>query len=352
VTVQAGGASRTLWPYTGTDFRGTAEAASDPINLIFTGHADPRSIRAALLALDGNRPGFPALPFFQCTWTDAMAGNQTAYGEPEGWSGSAIQLECGAYQGLRFHLRLFKVGEWTVGNAHFETIISGTHDHQVLSWELAEQLVAADLARAGVVNGTGVTLQINPQPSFRTIHPLIYYNPEMMPLHPLINAVVDPANPQNVGIRTDGKATILQLGHSVAGTPGKTEQELVINFGQVIPKPFCAGPSDYVYVTGPLSLRQTVNLTPSGNLTRQFHASGELTVTPVNPLTGQPIGPSTPVTISDLYKGMMTGVVHSASNQQERRQIPAEGTGDQLIIDLQVGPQGLTRYTREETCGT
>ena len=58
--------------------------------------------------------------------------------------------ECGTYGPIRFHLRLVKLGALTIGNAHFEVLIPGTTDHQVLSWELAEQLVTYDLARTGL----------------------------------------------------------------------------------------------------------------------------------------------------------------------------------------------------------
>jgi hypothetical protein len=349
VTVAAAGVERSIWPFTGTDVGDDAHA-SDPINLVFIGHADPRSIRAALLELDGNRPAFPPLPFFQCTWDDAMGGNQSAYADGDGWAGSAIQLECGTYQGLRFHLRLFRVGEWTVGNAHFETIIPGTHDHQVLSWKLAEQLVTADIARAGLLAAPpATTAEIHPAPWFRTIHPLLYWSPQLQPLHPLINAVVVDA--ETVGIPTDGHATVLTLGRTVKAVPGTRRQELVIAFDQVIPKPLCAGPSDFVHVRGPLRLRQDVTVAASGVLSRQFHVDAELVVTPVNPMTGQPLAASSPARINGLYRGMAADGVHSASALLNQRLLPAGAPAQQLLTDLQVGPHGVARYRRQERCG-
>ena len=55
-----------FWPYTGRDYSGSP---TDPINLVFLGDADPRLIRQALLALDGNRTafGFPDAFPFNCT---------------------------------------------------------------------------------------------------------------------------------------------------------------------------------------------------------------------------------------------------------------------------------------------
>ena len=72
-----------VWPYTTSDF----EIPSDPVNLVFPG-SDPREIRQAFLALDGNRtPSFPAQAPFNCTWTDAMGYEQAAWAETEGWVG-------------------------------------------------------------------------------------------------------------------------------------------------------------------------------------------------------------------------------------------------------------------------
>ena len=50
-----GGGTATIWPYTGESLNGVP---SDPINLVFLGKADPVRIRAALLALDGDRTAF------------------------------------------------------------------------------------------------------------------------------------------------------------------------------------------------------------------------------------------------------------------------------------------------------
>ncbi|MCX5737031.1 MAG: hypothetical protein NTZ61_00755, partial [Proteobacteria bacterium] len=159
VTVTTVGKALEFWPYTGNSFAGTPV---DPVNLVFTGQADPVRIRAALLALDGDRTsaGFPDAYPFNATWVDAIGGDvQTTYvGADEGWVGSVVQLQLGGYDPLRIHLRLFRseqpfgaTGVWTLGAAHFEVLIPGTADHQVLSWELAKQVVVADLMRAGLL---------------------------------------------------------------------------------------------------------------------------------------------------------------------------------------------------------
>jgi hypothetical protein len=128
VSVPAAGASLDLYPYTLVNFSDDPADRFDPINLIFTGSADPRQIRADLMALDGNRPALPAAGPFQCVWKDAIGDMQTAYAGA-GWAASVVQLRCGEFGPVRFHLRLFRAGAMTVANAHFEVLIEGTADH-------------------------------------------------------------------------------------------------------------------------------------------------------------------------------------------------------------------------------
>jgi hypothetical protein len=344
-----------LWPFTGNDFRGTRESASDPINLIFVGESDPRNIREALMSLDGNRTafGFPPVFPFNCIWSDAMGANQTAYADHHGWSGSAIQLECGEYDGLRFHIRLFRTGDVTLANAHFETVIPGTTNHEVLSWQLAEQFVTVDMVRSGLLHPTlplGESGAIHPVGWFRTINPLIYHHPALQPLHPLLEAVIDEVSGE-IGIRTDGTATILNVARAAERRPGRFTDEQEISFGQIIPKPFCNAGHEFVLVVGPVRLRQQVVVTPSGKYSNEFHADGELSVTPVNPFTREAIGPTARARVGNLYKGQVTDHVHSASGSA-RQMLMREGMPNQhLKVDLQVGPHGLTRFSLDEHCG-
>jgi hypothetical protein len=136
VTVTFAGAEVTFWPYVGARLDGEA---SDPVSLVFYGKAHPVQIRAALLALDGDRSdyGIPNVYPFNATWHDAMGDLQGAYVDGPGWSGSVVQLQCGDYDPLRFHLRLWQTGvpgldgaAWTLGTAHFDLMIPGTADHQ------------------------------------------------------------------------------------------------------------------------------------------------------------------------------------------------------------------------------
>ncbi|MCI0405861.1 MAG: hypothetical protein L0Z48_06675 [candidate division Zixibacteria bacterium] len=354
VTVTFGPDSKEFWPFLGTNFSG---APQDPINLIFVGQADPRAIRAALLALDGDRSsvGLPNVPPFNFTWSDNTSGEeQTGYGSQSGWVGSAIQLACGPFGPIRFHLRLFDIGDWTLGNAHFELQVPGTTEHQVLSWELAEQLVVADFVRSGLLD-PGVPMMttglINPAP-FREI-PAFIYNGLPEDLKALIGgppgSVVNP-----VPIGTDGDATILNLAQTAAGEPGVARQNFTIEFNQVIPKPFCAsGPFDFLLVQGPVDFTQTTVLASNGSYVSQFQAQGHLDLTPVDPTTNPPapIGETYQAVVIENHKGIVTDQKTLTSSFQMQLEIPPAGPfRGQLLVRLNVGKGGPYDYSLEVNC--
>jgi hypothetical protein len=326
----------------GTDFSGTPQ---DPVNLVFFGVGDPRNVRDALLSLDGTRSG--PLAGFACRWTDAFGTQETAYSEQSEWSGSVIQLECGSYSPFRIHLRLFPAGSWTVGNAHFDLLIPGTTDHQVLSWEFGEQFVTYDLARSGYLAARPAQSgPINAAGTFREIPPVIY-NGLPAELRALTGGPDSPvALP--VGIPTDGSATLLAL--SDAPQAGDTEQEIVIHFAQTIPKPFCNGGGDFVRVDGPVRLTQRVEVSRSGVLTSQRFAEGDLVVRSVNPTTGE-TGAPVEAHVREHYGATVGDHVASVRSTRSQQLLVADGPPQRFLEQLQVGPNGLTRYLRSERCG-
>ncbi len=380
VTAQIGQDAVQFWPYTGTNFTGEPQ---DPINLIFFGQADPRDIRAALLSLSGDRTalGFPAEAPFNSTWDDAIGDMQTAYGATNGasleqftalsatpaggnrpdrfcasrgWSGSAIQLACGPYEGMRFHLRLFKVGSWTLGNAHLDVLIPGTTDHQVVSWEVAEQFVIADFMRSGLLDPTMPMIptdQINASP-FRTI-PAIIYNGMLVELRGLIGGPLGNVT-EDVPIGTDGHAMILNLANKVPRVVEVRTQDFVINFNQAIPKPFCSsGPADYLYVTGPVHLVQTARLSRSGNYEVTFSASGELSATPIDPTTGQPTGEVLKASVRERHDGMLNSRSFSASSSKyQKLGKPGQAGSGRNFTCLMVNSSGINGYTNSVWCGS
>lgn len=353
-TVEAPFGNATFWPYTGVDYSGIPQ---DPINLAFAGRADPRELRAALMFLDGVRDlddnGAPDPYPFNCTWKDAIGGVQTAYGEPAGWAGSAIQLECGDYDPLRFHVRLFDIGDWTIANAHFDLAIPGTSDHQVISWELGQQLVAADFLRSGLLYDP---LPVFPSDPINTVPfkfiPPFLYNELDVGLRAVIGGPLDD-QPNPVPIPTNGTAAVLNVADAVDGSRGIARQEFVIQFGQLIPKPFCqSGPADFLLVSGPVNLRQQVVMTPSGNFVSQFHANGTLELTPALPTDPPtPIGETYRAKVNEHHKGIVTDNVTLASQLQIQAELPPKGPfRGRLVIRLNVGPGGADGYTLDLRC--
>ena len=353
VTVAVGDEAISFWPWVGKDFSGTPK---DPINLIFYGQADPRDIREALMSLDGDRTamGYPPAPPFNAVWQDAIGDVFATYGDPGGWTGGAIQLSCGDYGPIRFHLRLFKVGNWTVGGAHFELLIPGTSDHQVLSWEKAEQFVMADFIRSGLLDPVAPVIptdQINDSP-FRTI-PAIIYNAIPIELKAFIEGPLGEVT-EDVPIGTDGHAVILNLANGVPWEPGVWTQNLTIDYDIAAPKPFCSsGPYDFVYITGPVDLQLTSELTADGVYTSKMQASGYLQVTPIDPMTGQPVGETLDAVVSELNNSVFAGNLISAALVRHQGLYPFSAPGAGWFFErFRVSSNGGNGYQLIARCQT
>jgi hypothetical protein len=351
VTLPIGGGSLRIWPYIGENFTGQGQ---DPINLIFTGLAEPLQLREALLRLDGDRStfGLPNVAPFNCTWSDAIGGIQAGFGDDAGWAPSAVQLQCGDYGPIRFHLRLFDLGNLTIGNAHFEILIPGTADHQVITWEVAEQLVTVDFVRSGLLAGAPTTTATVNDAPFRTIPAVVYAGiPE-----PLKATIGGPPGAPNadVPIGTDGRATVLTLGEAAPLVPGSAEQDFVLTYDQVVPKPFCRlNPGDLVLVQGPVHLMQRVELTPAGTLLKTFNASGRLSVTPIDGAQQPPIpaGPAYAADVSEQQTALASVDASAASSLVQQQELPPGGAGrGRLMVRFGVDRSGQTEYQRTEAC--
>lgn len=354
VNVDAFGENLALWPYIGQNL---ADGAHDPVNLIFVGQADPRNLREILIGLDGDRTafGFPDEFPFNCTWHDCMGDIMAAYGSPEGWTANAIQLDCGDYQQVRFHLRFFRAGDWTIGNCHFEFLIPGTTEHQVLSWELAEQLVTVDFMRSGLLNPESPVTSapgINDSP-WREI-PSYIYNELPQSLRELAGGPSGNVD-YPVPIWSDGNATVLNVAQHVDWVPFQKNQHITLNLGQVIPKPFCAGGEyEYVYVEGPINMSQVSRLTRRGEYITDFLATGRVNLTPVDPSTNPP----TP--LGETYEARIRQVQYTDLTNRNsigyffilQREIPADGPyRGYLVSEMRIGPGHSNHYAINIDCG-
>lgn len=340
------GGSLRSWVFTGTTFDGVP---NNPMNLVFTGDASPVAIRATLRALDGDRTAFglPPVPPFNCTWDDAIGGMETAWTDLGSWTSNPVQLQCGDYGPIRFHLRLFPAGPHTVANAHFEILIPGTTEHQVISWELAEQLVIIDMLRSGMLAAapapTGV---IHPAPGYREI-PALIYNGLPVELRAAIGGPLGDVG-ADVPIGTDGSATVLTIGQNAAIVSESRVYDFTIPFDQVIPRPFCNDGNDFVYVQGAVDFFQRVDVDAGGHYEMSQTADGELTITPINPLNGQPLGPSYGAHVSNLHESVINeaGVLVNARVSREEL---SPGSASQRT-QLTVTPGGVATFRMWESC--
>jgi hypothetical protein len=354
-----GTSSLTLWPYTGAALDGVA---ADPVNLVLVGHAAPLEVRAALVALDGDRSGSdlpPVAPFTE-TWSDANGDVMAAYAGDGGWSGSVIQLQLGGYGPLRVHLRLFETeaawgdsGCWTLASAHFELLIPGTADHQVLSWELAEQTVAVDLARCGLLDPVtpgGTTGMISAAPGFRTI-PVAIYNGLPVELRALINGPLEDVT-EPVPIETDGAATIAHLSQAATIVPDTASEDLDLLYDQVIPKPFCNEDGyEYVHVGGPISFHKSVIIDSQGGYQYESYYLGELTVTPLDVTTNPPtpIGEPYSAVVNDSQSGLLDAQGWRVGSVVQR--IASQSAGaEQLRSEIYLTSAGGKTSRTQTTC--
>jgi len=334
----------TFWAYTGEDFTGDAK---DPINAVFTGYAEPLRIRAALRRLNGDRSAFgiPNVAPFNCTWKDAIGDEQTGYAQAEGWTGSAVQLSCGDWS-LRFHLRLFAEGAVTLAGTHMDLNIPGTNEHEVISWELPEQLLTIDMIRAGILaSAPGLTGQINAAPTFREIRAPVYAG-----IPAALKAIAGiTAGPQ---IPTDGRARLFNVGTAEPIVADVVEQQFTIQFNQFIPKPFCGGPTDFLFVQGPIVFTGVARVTPSGVYHRESTATADLTAVPVNPLTGQPIGAPLHGLVTDEHLAQVTAAGVSARGHKLQQLFDGAGVLQASQDDkISAGTIGNDAVTRVTNCG-
>lgn len=359
VTVDCFGQDLTFWPYTSAMLDGSP---MDPVNLVFAGHADPMQIRAALLGLDGDRSalGLPdAYPFNQ-VWTDALGGGvQSSYADEGGWLGSVIQLTLGDYEPVRFHLRLFRTeatgaaGEtYTLGAAHFEVLIPGTTDHQVLSWSVAKDIVVGDLMRSGLLDPSQhlmPTAPITPTPTFRDIIPAVY-NGLPADLIYLIGGPPQPVTePPGIG-NGDGSAMMVYLAGAAPVEAGTYSNSVTINFDQYVPRPFCAtGPGDVLYITGPVAFETTVVVDRCGRFSYRQSYTGDLLALPIDATTGQPVGAPFEGSVWGRQNGQLSRF--SGRVMAMDKKLTMESGGAQLqFVNLRIREGGRAMYRSFESC--
>jgi len=344
VSLTLAGEQFDLWPFTGYNFSGSPQ---DPINLIFLGESDPRQIRADLMSLSGTRGG--PLASFGCTWDDAVGDPQANYAVGDGWVGSAIQLECGDFYGPRFHLRMFRQGNVTVANAHYEILIPGTNTHEVLSWELAEALVTYDIARTGLLGAApGSSGSITPSPYFRAVQaPVVAFlaSAQIAALGLSVNG------DGTASIPNDGNASVLTLAGEVPLTKEFDDKDFVIQFGQLIPKPFCvAGTTGYLYASGPITVHMHSGI-EGQNYKGEWTGTGTLTLVQLNPITHQPVGTPYQGVVNVRNATEVTNGKSAVDFRSDQSEVPdVDATRGRRVEHLRVREEGKDEYKLDISC--
>ena len=248
---------------------------SDPVNLVFQGDADPLRIRTALLSLQAERDTkWQVVAGRNARWRDAIGHLQTVFVADHGWSASAVQLELGRYKRARAHLRLFPYKGFTLAAAHVEFLPLGGFEHEVVSWELGEELVVAELTRAGILEdpparigpfATGLDRRIGPAAARSAPAGLI----SLAGLSRLS------AGPEEVP--GAGYLTALHLRPLPPAEGERSWTRVCLDLSTNV-NTSCPGSSDeLMHIRGPLRLEQEL-ITGSGRLTARLAVRGTLTV--------------------------------------------------------------------------
>jgi hypothetical protein len=143
---------------------------------------------------------------------------------------------------------------------------------------------------------------------------------------------------------------ILNLTGSLPVTAGTHEESVVIDYGQFVPRPFCAdGPYDWLYVEGPVTFTLRTRVDRHGLYSASGGYAGTITATPVDIATGQPIGEPFKGRVSSLQYGLLGN--RTACVLQADRKLTREAAGPQITLSrLQVTTFGLKTYYELTHC--
>lgn len=337
---------RRIWPFVSKVPDRTQP--SDPVNLVFHG-TDARGVRAALMGLDGARapgalmPGIPA----DTRWRDAMGAVQIGFSEAGGWTGGVVQLELGSYDGVRVHVRLFDLGDFTVGNAHLDFLVPGTAEHAVLAWDAAAEVVRSELVRSGCLAGpVSVSERITPSPYRDIPGPVLAAAPTE-----LREWLALPGAGDRHPIRSSGRALVFELAHVPHPSPGIWTRELELPVDCTLLKPFCRSTEDeWVYLKGTLRLSHRV-IQGSGRFSTSFTAQGLLRVTPVDGMHKNPAGVPYAARVSERSLGFIDDGGPRASLVREHSEFLGDGAPgearqatERLLIEPGREPEHWVRH--------
>jgi hypothetical protein len=291
-----------------------------------------------------------------------MGYEQAAWGLPERWAGGAVQLACvpaGFPLGkdFRFHIRLFRVGRHTIANAHYELLIPGTAEHEVLSWDLARSFVAYDMGPSVVAPPESPAMI--PWGSYRAVRRAVYdalLGPPPVPPQTAyflgtILGLVPPSDAEaDVPIPTNGKAVALVTDIDFEPVSSHTVTTTEVLYDVNVPKPFCPDPglppevTEYVHLAGLLTFMMSATTTPSGRYERTYSLGGTLQVTPLAPVPGDAV----PASIFEIHQAVLDDR-HGQVTEKTQQSL----LGDPFQSHAWSFAAGDTdRFVRKLVCGT
>jgi hypothetical protein len=232
-------------------------------------------------------------------------------------------------------------------------LIPDTADHQVLDWEIAEQIVVGDLLRSGLLDSAqplAPTGMINAAPSFRAIPGMIYNG---LP-DDLIMLIGGPPKPvsADVPLRSDGQGTIVHLAGTVPAPSGMIGSELTVSYDRLVPRPFCVdGPFDWVQISGPVTFSKQVEIDEDGAYHTWDDYHGVLEIVPFDLSSGTPVPVGEPFVarVGGRQRGMQasnTGHIVAV----ERRLSLETGGPEMSVVRLQVSESGGSKFRETTRC--
>jgi hypothetical protein len=152
-------------------------------------------------------------------------------------------------------------------------------------------------------------------------------------------------------IPNDGRASVLSLASSPAITEGMVDSDFIIQFAQVIPKPFCAaGTTGYLFATGPVTVHMRSGIV-DGNFESTTTSDGTLTLLEFNPNTGQPVSAPYQGLVSESTSVTLTNGSGWVDFFSTRVETPDAGTtrGSRTEM-LRAREHGLDEYKLDIIC--
>jgi hypothetical protein len=309
-----------IWPFTSPQPDRTRP--SDPVNIVFVGrHRDPRHIRDLLIGLDSDRPAVPRTAPFDARWTDAMGAVHAAYEDDFGWCGSVVQLELGSYDALRVHVRLFQLGEVTVGNAHVDVLVPGSVEHQVVAWDAALDVLRYDLQRSGALSRSPEDLGPLADSLVRTVSSEAL-DAVPVELRDWLGSSWPSPTPQQ--LPHGGRASVFELREPGKLRPGLWTHSTELPVNCTVRKPFCRDrDDDMVHLRGSVRLTQRT-IQGSGRFDTSFAVQGVFQVTAVE--DGRSTGLPYAARVSERYLGSIANGTHRSSVIREHMEFQAAGS--------------------------